>query len=255
MQFGANYTWSHSIDNSSGLGGSEDDVLENGSLLNFIDAFNPKLDKGSSAFDIRHRFVTNFVWEFPIARSSRARYRYLISGWGVSGILEYQTGQPFTLVDTNAPNLTNEQVRPTFTGGALPSYALRPVANRPNTFLYLPINRVYTDAGQCIRTAAPLGCAPDVNGPFVGVLGRNVFRRPGTRNENAALFKHTPLPFRDGMRLEFRAEFYNLFNHPNLELRQGSQDIAGATIAPGTPGVLVAKTGSRQIVLSLKLIF
>jgi Carboxypeptidase regulatory-like domain/TonB dependent receptor-like, beta-barrel len=255
MQFGANYTWSHSIDNSSTVAGFEDDVLENGNLLSFVDAFNPKIDKGASAYDIRHRFVTSFVWEFPFARSSRARYRHLISGWGVSGILEYQTGQPFTLVDTNAPNFTSEQVRPTYTGGALPSYALRPVANQPNTFLYLPLNRVYTDAGQCIQTSAPLSCAPDVNGPFVGVLGRNVFRRPGTRNENAALFKHTPLPFREGMRLEFRAEFYNLFNHPNLELKPGSQDVAASSIAPGTPGVLVAKTGSRQIVLGVKLVF
>lgn len=255
MQFGANYTWSHSIDNTSSVSGLDDDVLENGNLLSFIDAFNPKLDKGSSAYDIRHRFATSFVWEFPFARSSRAKYRHFISGWGISGVLEYQTGQPFTLVDTNAPNISNEQARPTFTGGALPSYTLSPVANQPNTFLYLPLNRVYTDAGECIRTSAPFGCAPDVNGPFVGVLGRNLFRRPGTRNENAALFKHTPLPFREGMRLEFRAEFYNLFNHPNLELRQGSQNLAASSVASGAPGVLVFKTGSRQIVLGVKLIF
>jgi hypothetical protein len=55
--------------------------------------------------------------------------------------------------------------------------------------------------------------------------------------------------------LEFRAEFYNLFNHPNLQLSQGSQNIAASSVTAGTPGVLVYKTSSRQVVLGLRLIF
>ncbi len=258
VQFGANYTWSHAVDNASAAAGYGDDLAENGDRLNFLDAFNARLDKGSAAFDVRHRFVTSFVWQFPFGKSGAAWRRRMIGGWGMSGVLEYQTGQPFTLVDSNAPGFSSEMTRPTFKGGAQPSYTLRPDANAPNTFLYLPINRVYDASNNCIATAAPFGCAPDVNGPFAGMLGRNTFRRPGARNENVAVFKRTPL-FREGMALEFRAEFYNLFNHPNLVLTSGSQNVAALsfneTSTSAAPGVLVTKQGSRQAVLALRLSF
>jgi hypothetical protein len=249
LQFGANYTWSHSIDNSSSIGGFDEDSLENGLRLDFIDAFNPSLDKASSAFDIRHRFVANFVWELPFGKTGSSLNRYLLGGWGVSGIMEYQTGQPFTLIDSNAPNFGSDQARPTFIGGQLPSYTLTPTPNRPNTFLYLPINPVYDETGECVRTGGPIGCAPDVNGPFIGTLGRNLFRRPGTRREDIALFKRTRLPWREGMSLELRAEFYNAFNHPNLVLKPGTQDIGIGS------GVMVTKSGSRQIILGAKFNF
>jgi hypothetical protein len=91
------------------------------------------------------------------------------------------------------------------------------------------------------------------------VLGRNTFRRPGARNENVSFFKRTPLGWREGMALEFRAELYNLFNHPNLILKPGSQNVAALsfneTRTDVTPGVLVTKAGSRQVVLALRLNF
>jgi hypothetical protein len=259
VQFGANYTWSHAIDNASAVAGFGDDLDENGDRLNFLDAFNARLDKGSAAFDVRHRFVTSFVWQLPFGKNGDAWRQKLVGGWGVSGILEYQTGQPFTLVDTNAPGFSSEMARPTFKGGALPDYTLRPDANAPNTFLYLPVNAVYNATGSCIGAAAPFGCALNVNGPFTGVLGRNTFRRPGAHNENVSFFKRTPLGWSEGMALEFRAEFYNLFNHPNLILKPGSQNVAALsfneTRTDVTPGVLVTKAGSRQVVLALRLNF
>jgi outer membrane receptor protein involved in Fe transport len=256
LQFGINYTWSHSIDNVSNVAGFTEDILENGGALSFIDAFNPRLDRGSAGFDIRHRLVTSFVWQVPAGRTGPTAWRYLAGGWGVSGILEYQTGQPFNLTDSSAPNFTTEHARPTYRGGPAPSTTLAPDASRPNTFLYLPINQVYAN-GQCIVTAAPFGCAPDVNGPFANVLGRNTFRRPGTRNENISFLKSMPIG--EGRRLELRAEFYNLFNHPNLVLRSGTQNVAGLSFnqpsGAAVPGVTATRQGSRQIVAAVRFSF
>jgi hypothetical protein len=97
-----------------------------------------------------------------------------------------------------------------------------------------------------------------VNGPFNGTLPRNAFRQPGLFFLNTALIKNFPLP-REGTQLQLRAEFYNLFNHPNLYLNASSVDVNTSSFssAPGltTPGVSASFRDNRQIVLALKLIF
>ena len=62
---------------------------------------------------------------------------------------------------------------------------------------------------------SPFACEVSVNGPFNGSLSRNTFRQPGMYYQDTAVLKNIPLP-KEGMKLQFRAEFYNLFNHPNL---------------------------------------
>ena len=76
LQFGANYTWSHSIDNVSSLMG--DDLINGGGLP--LDAFNPWLDKGSSDYDVRHRLTTHVIWQVPIGTSSTGHKKYWVSG-------------------------------------------------------------------------------------------------------------------------------------------------------------------------------
>jgi hypothetical protein len=136
---------------------------------------------------------------------------------------------------------------------------LIPDAVSPNTFLYLPINQVYDPAnGKCIANTTPFACEISVNGPFVGILPRNTFRQPGLYYQDTALLKNIPLP-REGVKLQFRAEFYNLFNHPNLYINAGTNDVNASTFTPSDrqqiPGVTASFKGNRQIVLALKLIF
>ena len=97
-------------------------------------------------------------------------------------------------------------------------------ARAPNAFLILPLNLVRYADGSCIPDATPLACQLSVNGPFEGTLGRNTFRRPGTLFQNFAFIKNFDLPSiggREGMKLQWRAEFYNLLNHSNLYLEDG----------------------------------
>ena len=68
LQYGLNYTWSHSLDNVSSLAG--DDSVSGGAGLP-LDAFDPDLDKGPSDHDVRHRMVGHFVWQIPGAARTR----------------------------------------------------------------------------------------------------------------------------------------------------------------------------------------
>src|SRR5439155_9382298 len=71
---------------------------------------------------------------------------------------------------------------------------------------------------------SPFACEVSVNGPFNGILPRNAFRQPGTYYQDTALLKNIPLP-KEGLKLQFRAEFYNLFNHPNPYINGGTNDV------------------------------
>jgi len=268
LQFGANYTWSHSIDNASSLLG--DDVLASPFPL---DAFNPSLDKGSSDHDVRHRMVGHFVWQIPFGSTLGSYKGLLLSGWEVTGIVSFQAGQPFNLRDSRvADRDLADNTRPRVTGplpGALTNGAIVADARTPNAFLVLPLNVVRRPDGNCLESAAPFGCQLSVNGPFDGSLGRNVFRRPGTQFQNLALIKNFNLPAssrREGMKLQCRAEFYNFFNHSNLYLKADTANVGvssfNTTGGASVPGVLASfgtperfPQEARQLVLAVKLIF
>jgi len=270
LQFGANYTWSHSIDNVSSLMG--DDLASGGNGLP-LDAFNPWLDRGSSDHDVRHRWVTHFVWQIPIASDATGSRKILANGWEISGIFSFQTGQPFSLRDNQVVDReVDDSTRPRVTGAisqVLQGNAIVPDARAPNSFLILPLNPIRYADGSCISDAAPLACQISVNGPFETELGRNTFRRPGTHFENFALIKNFDLPSlkgREGLRLQWRAEFYNLLNHSNLYLKTDTNNVAAPSFNTQTgqtiPGVMAsfgtpdrAPQEARQIVIALKFIF
>jgi Carboxypeptidase regulatory-like domain len=268
LQFGANYTWSHSIDNASALLG--DDVSASPFPL---DAFNPRLDKGSSDHDVRHRMVGHFVWQIPFGSTSGAYKKHLFSGWEISGIVSFQTGQPFNLRDSRVADADlADNTRPRVTGplpGVLRGSKIIADARTPNAFLILPLNMVRRPDGSCLEPATPFGCQFSVNGPFNGSLGRNVFRRPGTHFQNLAFIKNFNFPAssrREGLKLQCRAEFYNFFNHSNLYFKSDTANVGVSSFntSGGTsvPGVLASfgtperfPQEARQLVLAVKLIF
>ena len=255
LEFGGNYTWSHSIDNRS-VSGLSLSVAETG--VGYLDAFRPELDRGSSDFDVRHRLTAHFIWELPLASGANDWRRHIFRGWEFSGFFSYQTGQPFSLADFGTPDFTGERTRPRLTG-TLPHRTLIHDALAPNSYLFLPVNQVYDPpSGLCIADAAPFGCEVSVNGPFEHTLSRNVFRQPGLFFLNTALIKTFHLP-RDAAKLQIRTEFYNLLNHPNLYVNGSSTDISTRTFTAGDglvlPGVTASFRDNRQIVLALKIIY
>jgi hypothetical protein len=255
LEFGGNYTWSHSIDNRS-VSGLSLSVAETG--IGYLDAFDPGLDRGSSDFDVRHRLAMHFIWEIPGPAVSSGSWGQAIRGWEVSGFLTYQTGQPFSLGDFGTPDWSGERTRPRLTG-PLPRNTLTADLLSPNQYLFLPINEVYDPvSGRCIAGAAPFACEVSVNGPFEQVLPRNTLRQPGLFFINTAGMKNFAL-LENRLKLQMRAEFYNVFNHPNLYVNSASTDVStnSFTNAAGTfvPGVTASFRDNRQTVLALKMTF
>jgi hypothetical protein len=189
-----NYTWSHSIDNAS----DGQDYVANATQPD--NSFRPDRERASSNFDSRHRFVASFGYDLPNLAPTHPR---LGQGWQLNGVVTLRSGNPFHLNYnfTGDFNGTGEFFgRPDVVGDPFAG------TNGSDHFLNLAAFKVpcTLDAGgECIP------------GSFhFGSLGRNSLPGPGYRNFDLSLFKTTPI--NDRVRVQLRAEVFNVFNHPNL---------------------------------------
>jgi hypothetical protein len=229
LQFNASYTWSHSID----------DVSRNNEGLFVQDSNNIGESRGSSDFDARHRFVGNAIYDLPFTRNR------LVSGWQIAPIVTVQTGNPFTIVLASA----------TITGAA---NTVRPNINGPVQVSGNPFGQWIVNPSATFSLPAP--------GTF-GDLGRNTVYGPGFADVDLALIKNTKLTER--LNLQFRADAFDLFNHPNFG-QPGPVAANGATIITISPTTGVPSSfstisstrfptadsgSSRQLQLALKLRF
>ena len=197
----ASYTFSHSIDNAS----DSEDFIPNAAQPN--NSLAPQLERGDSDFDIRRRFTWNFVYEFPKSKGSLAKLK---NGWGLDGILNLQDGQPFQL---------NYDFEGDYSGsgeGFDRPDAVGPVqyGGSPGAFLNLASFAVPCTFGNpnATTTDGDSNCIPGTR--HFGDLGRDSLRAAAFKELNFSIFKTTPLTER--LNLQLRAEFFNLFNHPNF---------------------------------------
>jgi hypothetical protein len=248
----ANYTWSHSIDNESSF--FADSPFEADFGFGFKNPFAPGADRASSTNDIRHRFSASYIWAIPFAKNMKGVSGVVFSGWTLSGVFSAETGGLFTVYDGSpvidpAAGLSS-QCNNSGTNycypvqvGAVPSMQ---VANtgQPNTFnLYDLANTYQTQADYCTThtfstawgtmggatpseqidcTAALYVLHPELLG------GKNQFRTPGIWNTDFAVLKNFHMPWKESHNLQFRAEFYNLFNHSNLYAVPGTNVFSGS---------------------------
>jgi len=199
LQFEASYTYSHALDDASSAN------LGSFATGDFRDQRFPQLEYGNADFDIRHRFVLSYMYELPFGKgksfagNASGLLNQVIGGWQVAGITSASTGNYFTPTDI-ATDLSNSD------GGGDVASSSRP-------------NRVGDpNAKPCIPGTLFNTCAFATNtvlGSY-GNAGRNIVRGPGFQNWDLSLFKTFPLNERE--RFEFRAEFFNVWNHLNPEL-------------------------------------
>jgi hypothetical protein len=201
LTFQVNYDYSHSIDDSSGYNPS-DAVNDSGKSQ---DINNRLGSRGRSGFDIRQNLVINAVYELPfgpgkaVAGSSSGIAGKLLSGWQLSPILSFHSNVPFTpvlgfdnagtasIVSSDRPNLVGDPFSGTCPNGA-------------------PVRTV-----TCWFNPAAYSLPP--SGSF-GNAGRNSLPGPSYKEVDLSIAKITPIG--EGKSLEFRAEFFNLANHPNF---------------------------------------
>jgi hypothetical protein len=240
LQFGASYTYAHALDDASSASlGS----LNNGDFRNQL---FPQLEYGNADFDVRQRFVVDYAYELPFghgrkfAGNAGGVLNGIIGNWQVSGITSAQTGNWFTITDS----ITN--VSTSDGGGTVGFYEVRPnLAGNPNAKPCLP--------GTLFNT-----CAFVDNSIFYtfGNAGRNIVRGPGLQDWDFTLFKMFPI--REQMHAEFRADFFNIWNHVNPLLGPvGAISEEPTAVEFGTPqfGQAVAARDPRFIQLAAKFYF
>jgi hypothetical protein len=244
----ASYTYSKSLDDTSavlaGLMGTSGTVLQTAPQ----NPWDPSADKGPSTFDVTHVFAASVIQLLPLDRTGLLRPlgRTFTRGWQFLNITTLTTGSPFTIYSGV------QQTGAGLGGGDRPDLVAMPHfstsravrndyfglgADGNRSFFYIPIN-------------VPGGTGPH-QGRF-GTLGRNTFRGPGYHDFDMAVIKDTPFGHRGNAELgtmEFRAEFFNVFNIVNFGLPSNIVSGSGFGIISKTAGT------SRQIQFSLKIIY
>ncbi len=197
----ANFVWSHSLDDASDL----EDFIPNASQP--TNSLLPQREYGNSNFDIRRRFTWNFTYQFPTFKGSLSKLK---SGWGLDGVTNLQDGQPFTLnynFEGDYSGAGEGFDRPDVVG---------PIqyGSAPANFINLASFAVPCTFGNTTNDGSndETNCLAGTR--HFGNLGRNQLRGPAFKEFNFSVFKDTPLTER--VNLQLRAEFFNLFNHPNF---------------------------------------
>jgi Carboxypeptidase regulatory-like domain/TonB-dependent Receptor Plug Domain len=198
----ANFVWSHSIDTASDLEDFEPNEAQP------QNSTNPAGDRGNSSFDIRRRFTWNYVYEFP---KSHGGMQKLINGWGLDGILNLQDGQPWHLnyeFQGDYSGAGEGYDRPDVVGPIQYQF------HNPTQFLNLSAFAAPCTWGNPLNdgTSDETNCIPGTR--HFGNLGRNSLKAPSFKEFNFSLFKDTFLT--EHLNLQLRAEFFNIFNHPNF---------------------------------------
>lgn len=227
LSFLASYTWSHSIDGASVFFGSG----ANATTIFPQNNYNLAAERGNSDFDIRQRFVWSLNYDVPTLHSLP---RFLGEGWEVGSILTLQTGQPFSV-------LTGQGLSGTGLGNDRPDLVGDPNAG-PHT------------VQQWFNTNAFV-----LNQPLTfGSSGRNIVTGPGYRDLDFSLLKN--MKFGDRVNAQFRAEFFNITNHPAFALPSNILSAPNFGALFTTPdaaqnNVGLGSGGPRLIQFALKLSF
>ena len=224
LQLLAAWTWSHSIDNSSGTGSETVQT-----------PYNLALNRGNSTFDVRHNVVLSWTYDLPFGKGRKflnnpsGPMQWIAGGWQLNSIDTFQTGTPFS--PTMASSLLNAGSGIQWPNRIASGVLSDPTVNRwfdPTAFVS-PGNYVY------------------------GNVGRNVLYGPGTRQFDLSMFKSFLFSEDQKRRVQFRAEVFNLFNTPQFDNPNASiGNLAVGTITAAGQVPLFQRT-SREIQLALKL--
>jgi outer membrane receptor protein involved in Fe transport len=216
----ANYTWSKSIDITS-YGSVEGNNIG-------PDPFNYNNNRGVSDFDVPHRLVLSGVWEHPHFTGQNAVVRGVLGGWQSNFIYTAVSGSPMTIasgVDNALMGIGGN--RADFTGAALTLPGGRSQAER--------IQKWFNTAAFQVNAIGTIGAS-----------GRNILPAPGGWNADYSLFKNFRLVER--AKLQFRGEFFNVFNHTRL-------GAPNTTVTSQTFGRITSANSPRIVQFALKLVF
>jgi hypothetical protein len=258
-----NYTWSHSIDNTS-LPGSLNSLFSDTGFI--CDILRPRACRSSSDFDVRQETTASFIYDLPVGRgktflgSSRRWVDEALGGWSFSGLPSYRTGLAVNAYsDAYIASFDNDA--PAIFTGNKSDLKVKVNTDRAS-------HTVYAFRGGAAGAAK---VASEFRGPVGLEYGqRNLVRGPGAFFFDAGLGKTFPI-VRDKVNLKFRADAFNLFNHENfgppaggiiptgapaLSLVNGVSNFGQIVGTAANPtSIAIASDGARVAQFSLRLEF
>jgi len=256
LQALASYTWSHSIDSASA--GSS---FEGSNAL--IPSVNPNANRGPSDFDIRNAFSAGLTYDIPTPKGHKV-VREIVGGWSLQSVLQARSAPPVTVFDGEFSTLNGglAEVRPDLVPG-IPLYLYG--SQYPGGKI---LNNTPGQGGPgCIGPFCPPPSDADGNPLRQGNLGRNSLRGFGATQWDFAV--HRDFPMGERLKLQFRAELFNLLNHPNFgqpvsdvsssrfgqSIQMLGQSLNSGNLGGGGFDALYQIGGPRSVQLALKLMF
>ncbi len=234
LSFLASYTFSKTLDDVSSFnitGSASQSVAGENDLAQ--NPFNLTAEHGRSMFDARHRFVLSYEWELPFWNHPGNWYQHVLGDWQLNGITTFMSGTPLTVYDSQDVSLQGGA--PEISGFS----SNRPdLIGNPNSGPHTPQEWFNVSAFQRLDPATQAG--------QFGNEGRNVVQGPGLQQWDFSAFKN--IPIRESKSLQFRAEFFNVFNHANFRLP--NNDISSPNF-----GVISEALPGRLVQLALKFLF
>ena len=224
LQVSASYTFSHSLDEGSGLGA--------GLFFNGNNPLDPKTSYASSDFDRTHVFIVNYVYDLPTIKDASRFVDLAANGWGVTGVTVLESGEPFSVVDFSgtagsvyfsADDFVTNPIIP-LAAGITPKEAEsaaqmggnlvngKPYVN-PDLFSVPLLAPGQDGVPPCETVSGTMVCDTEETG--FGDNGRNIFRGPFQTRFDFSVFKTFKVT--ETVNLKFQADGFNIFNHPSLD--------------------------------------
>jgi len=285
MAFNVNYTWSHSIDDGSTWhSGSTSSNGAGGGDGYTTDVLLPGLDRGNSIYDVRQRLVANYIFELPFYKSQEGILGHILGGWQYNGIVSWQTGahwEPWTFTNGGDPvgsigvftgpntfvaGCSQAQIDSKVCVNAGGDYNLDGIRNdRPNASVdhFTPSHDQWANGwGSAFQLAPNTNDASSLssaNGLFSvpclgcnGNMARNSFVGPSFVSWETSLFKNIRITER--VKMEFRAEAFNVLNHTNF-LLPGAGGATNMRTNSGSFGQAGGTFNPRNLQFGLKIAF
>ncbi len=223
LTFSSSYTFSKSIDNNS-VGSMEPEAQ---------DFRNLRAERALSDFDARQRFVLSGVYLLPF-KADTAFAKHVVEGWSVSPIVNLQSGNPFSPIIPLFADGTSS--------GSLEAFDRPDLVPGQSIKLDHPTPELFFNKLAFVRHPRGFGNA-----------GRNIITGPGFSDVDFSLAKSTPIT--EGINLQFRADAFNVFNHPNFAQPNRTVNSGEFGRITATRSVRGDLGSSRQIQLGMKLTF
>ena len=228
LQMLLSYTYSHSIDDYSGTDVSDITVTPG-------DLINQQKNYANSDFDRRQRFVASYLYSLPdLYRGGSAFGKKLIDSWSLSGIVTLQSGLPFSIYG-------EDTLFAATTADLNPGRTLSSAIKGGNVADRLGPKNTYFDTTAFAVPAA-------IGDPGFGQLGRNLIRGPKQIDTDLSIMKLIPVT--ESQRVEFRAEFFNLFNNVNF-----ANPVNIISPSSNFGSIVTTTTGPRVVQFALKYTF